>query len=43
MDPSTGEKGPQLAESRVTLLSNLPLPEEHKNAGDGLRKYASKL
>nr|CAB3503373.1 unnamed protein product [Digitaria exilis] len=43
MDPSTGEKGPQIAESRVTLLSNLPLPEEHKNAGAALRKYASKL
>jgi len=26
MDPSTGQKGPQIAESRVTLLSNLPLP-----------------
>ncbi|KAF8681856.1 hypothetical protein HU200_012753 [Digitaria exilis] len=43
MDPSTGEKGHQISESRVTLLCNLPLPEKHKNAGDALRKYSSKL
>ncbi|XP_002464060.1 1,4-dihydroxy-2-naphthoyl-CoA thioesterase 1 [Sorghum bicolor] len=43
MDASTGEKGPQIAESRVTLLSNLPLSEKHKTAGDALKKYASKL
>jgi 1,4-dihydroxy-2-naphthoyl-CoA hydrolase len=40
MEPSTRDKGPQIAEARVTLLCNLPLPEEIKNAGDGLRKYA---
>jgi len=39
MEPATGEKGPQIAESRVRLLSNLPLPEEHKRAGDALKKY----
>ncbi|CAN6303964.1 unnamed protein product [Urochloa humidicola] len=40
MDPSTREKGPQIAESRVTLLCNLTLPDEHKNAGDALKKYS---
>jgi 1,4-dihydroxy-2-naphthoyl-CoA hydrolase len=37
MDPSTREKAPQIA---VTVLCNLPLPEDLKNAGDSLRKYA---
>jgi 1,4-dihydroxy-2-naphthoyl-CoA hydrolase len=40
MDPSTREKAPQIAKARVTVLCNLPLPEDLKNAGDSLRKYA---
>ncbi|TVU45629.1 hypothetical protein EJB05_05120 [Eragrostis curvula] len=40
MDPSTRDKGPQIAEARVTLLCNLPLTEELKNSGDALRKYS---
>jgi 1,4-dihydroxy-2-naphthoyl-CoA hydrolase len=34
MDPSTREEVPQIAEARVTLLCNLPLPEDLKNTGD---------
>ncbi|KAL6637109.1 hypothetical protein ACP70R_024681 [Stipagrostis hirtigluma subsp. patula] len=40
MDPSTKERGPQIAESRVTLLCNLPLTEDLKNAGEALKKYS---
>lgn len=40
MDPSTEGKGLQIAEARVTLLCNLPVPDETKTAGENLRKYS---
>ncbi|KAM3346734.1 hypothetical protein ACQJBY_020985 [Aegilops geniculata] len=42
MDPSDeGKKGPQISESRVTLLCNLPVPDNLQHAGDALKKYAA--
>uniref|UniRef100_A0A453H404 Thioesterase domain-containing protein n=4 Tax=Triticinae TaxID=1648030 RepID=A0A453H404_AEGTS len=40
MDASTQGEGPQIAEARVTLLCNLPVPDEMKSAGESLRKYS---
>ncbi|KAF7047323.1 hypothetical protein CFC21_056263 [Triticum aestivum] len=40
MDVSTQGEGPQIAEARVTLLCNLPVPDEMKSAGESLRKYS---
>ncbi|CAA7404359.1 unnamed protein product [Spirodela intermedia] len=38
--PEEGGKGPLLASSRVTLVTNLPVPEEARGAADKLRKHA---
>ncbi|KAM0881709.1 hypothetical protein ACQ4PT_032781 [Festuca glaucescens] len=40
MDTSTLGEGPQIAEARVTLLCNLPVPDEMKSVGESLRKYS---
>lgn len=34
------EKRLLIASSRVTFLSNMPVPEEAKHAADAIRKYA---
>ncbi|XP_051195163.1 1,4-dihydroxy-2-naphthoyl-CoA thioesterase 1 [Lolium perenne] len=41
VDPESPEKKTQIAESRVTLLCNLPVPENLHNAGDKLKKYVT--
>ncbi|KAM0845372.1 hypothetical protein ACQ4PT_056413 [Festuca glaucescens] len=39
VDPESPEKKTRIAEPRVTLLCNLPVPENLHNAGDKLKKY----
>jgi hypothetical protein len=41
VDPESPEKKTQIAESKVTLLCNLPVPENLHHAGDALKKYAT--
>ncbi|XP_026457320.1 1,4-dihydroxy-2-naphthoyl-CoA thioesterase 1-like [Papaver somniferum] len=40
MDPSNSEKRVKIASSRVTLLCNMPIPDNAKDAADALKKYA---
>lgn len=39
IDPSNSQKGPLIASSKVTLLSNMPVPDHAKDAGEILKKY----
>jgi hypothetical protein len=40
MDTSKQGEEFQIAEARVTLLCNLPVPDELKTVGESLRKYS---
>ena len=40
-DSSETKKTQQISESRVTLLCNLPVPDNLHHAGDALKKYAA--
>ncbi|XP_020219279.1 1,4-dihydroxy-2-naphthoyl-CoA thioesterase 1 isoform X1 [Cajanus cajan] len=40
LDPSNSQKTSQISSSRVTLLCNMPVPDNAKDAGDRLRKHA---
>ncbi|THU69946.1 hypothetical protein C4D60_Mb08t19760 [Musa balbisiana] len=40
MDQSTLEKAVLMSSSRVTLLSNMPVPDDAQVAGENLKKYA---
>lgn len=40
IEPSASKKRVLIASSRVTLMSNLPVPENAKDAGESLKKLA---
>jgi len=40
LDPSNKQKKTLISSSRVTLLCNMPVPDNAKDAGDKLRKHA---
>ena len=40
VDPSNLERRYLISSSRVTLLSNMPVPEHAKDAAENIKKYA---
>jgi len=40
LDPSNKQKRTMISSSRVTLLANMPVPDNAKEAGETLRKHA---
>lgn len=40
MDQSTLEKAVLMSSSRVTLLSNMPVPDDAQDSVENLKKYA---
>jgi len=40
LDPSNKQKRSLTSSSRVTLLTNMPVPDNAKDAGERLRKHA---
>lgn len=40
IDPANSQVKSMVSSSRVTLVANMPVPDNAKDAGDNLKKYA---